>query len=323
MTAAETVVEPPVAPVATKRVARLPGLLRHLLALARPGHVVKNLLAVPLALVDTPVWTASALWRCVWAVAAFTLASSVIYVVNDIADRHRDRAHPEKRRRPVAAGHVPVPVAWGYAVVLGTLLVAVTVAGPAMPWWPLVAYLALSTAYSRWLKHLPLLDVCVVSAGFVLRVMQGYTATGAVPSSLLLTAVFSGCLVLILGKRRYELAALGTPHRPALHGYNLLLADHLLGLTTSLAGITFLLYLHLDAPIDAYPPVALAIVVPLGLLAAFRYLQAVLVLRTGGDPIRILLRDRTIVGCAVAVGLILAVAQITARYPHLLTWTDS
>ncbi|MFY1593182.1 UbiA prenyltransferase family protein [Micromonospora sp. WMMD737] len=321
MTAVESVVEP-VAPVATGPVARVPTLLRHLVVLARPGHAVKNLLAVPLALTDTPVWTATALWRCVWAVAAFTLASSVIYVVNDIADHRLDRAHPAKRRRPIAAGHVPVPVAGAYAVVLAVLLATLTVNGPAMTWWPLVAYLALSTAYSRWLKHVPLLDVCVVSAGFVLRVMQGYAATGATASSLLLTAVFSGCLVLVLGKRRHELAALGTPHRPALVGYNLLLADHLLGLTTSLAGTTFLLYLHVDAPIDAYPPVALAVVVPLGLLAAFRYLQAVLVLRTGGDPIRMLLGDRMIVGCAVLAGTTLALAQITARYPHLLTWTD-
>ncbi len=321
MTAAETVVEP-VSPVAPKRVARLPLLPRHLLVLARPGHVVKNLFAVPLALVDTPVWTAAALWRCAWAVAAFTLASSVIYVVNDIADRHLDRAHPQKQHRPIAAGHIPVPVAWAYAGLLAALLVALTVNAPPMTWWPLVAYLFLSTAYSRWLKHLPLLDVCVVSTGFVLRVMQGYAATETAPASLLLTAVFSGCLVLILGKRRHELAALGTPHRPALHGYNLLLADHLLGLTTTLAGTTFLLYLHIDAPIDAYPPIVLVLVVPLGLLAAFRYLQAVLVLRTGGDPIRILLRDRTIVGCAVLVGLVLAAAQINARYPHLLTWTE-
>ncbi|MEV2238332.1 UbiA prenyltransferase family protein [Micromonospora sp. NPDC049891] len=322
MTSVETVVEP-VAPVVTRRTTRLPAPLRHLVALARPGHAVKNLLAVPLALADTPVWTAATLWRCLWAVTAFTLASSVIYVVNDIADRHRDRDHPAKRTRPIAAGHVPVPVAWAYAGVLGAALAVVTASGPAMSWWPLLTYLALSIAYSRWLKHVPLLDVCVVSAGFVLRVLQGYAATGAEVSSLLLTAVFSGCLVLILGKRRHELAALGTPHRPALDGYNLLLADHLLGLTASLAGTTFLLYLHIDAPVDAYPPVALAIVVPLGLLAAFRYLQAVLVLRGGGDPIRILLRDRTIVVCAALAGATLALAQIIARYPNLLTWTDS
>ncbi|MGC5050965.1 UbiA prenyltransferase family protein [Micromonospora sp. DT48] len=322
MTSVETAVEPP-APVVTRRSTRLPTPLRPLVALARPGHAVKNLLAVPLALADTPVWTGATLWRCLWAVIAFTLASSVIYVVNDIADRDRDREHPGKRNRPIAAGRVSVAVAWVYAGVLGVALVAVIVAGPAVNWWPLLTYLVLTTAYSRWLKHVPLLDVCVVSAGFVLRVLQGYAATGAEVSSLLLTAVFSGCLVLILGKRRHELAALGTPHRPALDGYNLLLTDHLLGLTASLAGTTFLLYLHIDAPVDAYPPLALAIVVPLGLLAAFRYLQAVLVLRGGGDPIRILLRDRTIVVCAALAGVTLALAQIIARYPNLLTWTDS
>ena len=321
VTALESTVDRPVPAVDTA--VRAPALARHLVALTRPGHAVKNLLAVPLALTDTPVWSTAALLRCAWAVAAFTLASSLIYVVNDIADRRLDRAHPVKQHRPIAAGHVSVPIAWIFATVLAWGLVAMVLAGPGMPWWPLAVYLVLSAAYSRWLKHVPLLDVCVVASGFVLRVLQGYAATGAKPSGLLLTAVFSGCLVLILGKRRHELAAAGAPHRPALAGYNLLLVDHLLGLNASLAGSTFLLYLHTDAPIDAYPPAALAVTVPLGLLAAFRYLQSVLVLRTGGDPIRTLLKDRMIVTCAVLIGTTLAVAQVAARYPSLTTWMES
>ncbi|MFY1671238.1 UbiA prenyltransferase family protein [Plantactinospora sp. WMMB334] len=326
MTAVETAVEtalpaaaPPAAP-APAGALRPAVLARALVVLTRPGHAVKNLLAVPLALIDTPVWTGSALLRTGWAVLVFTVAASTIYVVNDIVDRRLDRTHPVKRHRPVAAGTVPVPLAWLLAVGLAGLLLGLVLAGPAVPWWPLVGYLGLSIAYSRWLKHLPMLDICVVAAGFVLRVLQGYAATGAAPSGLLLTAVFGGCLVLILGKRRHELAVAGAAHRPALAGYNVRLTDHLLGLNAALTCTTFLLYLNTDAPLGSWRPVTLAVVVPLGLLAAFRYLQAVLVRQSGGDPIRALLHDRMIVASAVLIGTTLTLAELGARYPALLSW---
>uniref|UniRef100_UPI00366D3E0D UbiA prenyltransferase family protein n=1 Tax=Plantactinospora solaniradicis TaxID=1723736 RepID=UPI00366D3E0D len=311
-------------------VRRLRDLARYLLALvgdlivlARPGHAVKNLLAVPLALVDAPHWTGATLLRTGWAVLAFSVAASLIYVVNDIADRRLDRTHPVKRHRPIAAGRITVPVAGLFAAGLAGLLATVVTTGPDLPWWPLLGYLGLSVAYSRWWKHLPLLDICVVAAGFVLRVLQGYAASGAAPSGLLLTAVFGGCLVLILGKRRHELTVAGVAHRPALAGYNLLLADHLLGLNAALTSTTFLLYLNTDAPLGAWRPVTLAVVVPLGLLAAFRYLQTVLVRQAGGDPIRALLRDRMIVASAVLIATTLTVAEIGARYPNLLNWMDT
>jgi decaprenyl-phosphate phosphoribosyltransferase len=167
-----------------------------------------------------------------------------------------------------------------------------------------------------------MLDICVIATGFVLRVLQGYAASGAPPSGLLLTAVFGGCLMLILGKRRHELSCAGAAHRPALAGYNNLLADHLLGLTAALTSTTFLLYLNTDAPLGDWRPVTLAVVVPLGLLAAFRYLQSVLVLQSGGDPVRALLRDRMIVASAVLIGTTLTVAGIGARYPNLLNWIN-
>lgn len=297
-------------------------LTRDLIVLARPGHAVKNLLAVPLALVDVPQWTGATLLRTGWAVLAFSVAASMIYVVNDIVDRRLDRTHPVKRHRPIAAGRITVPVAGLFAAGLAGLLATMVIAGPDLPWWPLLGYLALSVAYSRWWKHLPLLDICVVAAGFVLRVLQGYAASGAAPSGLLLTAVFGGCLVLILGKRRHELTVAGVAHRPALAGYNLLLTDHLLGLNAALTSTTFLLYLNTDAPLGGWRAFTLAVVVPLGLLAAFRYLQTVLVREAGGDPIRALLRDRMIVASAVLIGTTLTVAEIGARYPNLLNWMD-
>jgi decaprenyl-phosphate phosphoribosyltransferase len=292
----------------------------QLVLLVRPGQWSKNLLAVPLALVDDPTWTLGAVARVGWAILAFTLASSCVYIGNDIADRHLDRQHPVKCRRPIASGRVPVRVAWLVAAVVAGLLATVVAVGPRMPWWPLAAYLVVNVAYSARLKHLPLIDICVVAAGFVLRVMQGYAATGGPMSDPLLTAVFTGCLVLILGKRRHELDVTGAAHRPALAGYNTALADHLLGLNVALTAGAFLLYLAGAAPLGPLRQAVLLVSVPLALLASFRYLQSVLVLRAGGDPLRAVLHDRLIVTNAALIGLALAVALVTAHYPQLTTW---
>ncbi|BCJ50808.1 hypothetical protein Asp14428_22830 [Actinoplanes sp. NBRC 14428] len=203
------------------------------------------------------------------AVLAFILASAVVYVANDIADRGRDRAHPTKRDRPIAAGRVSPWAAGALAVSLAAVLAAVV--GPAMTeWWPLLAYLVVNAAYSFVLKHVPLVDLFVVALGFVLRLAQGYEAVGSPSSGWLTLCVLAVCLLLILGKRRHELRAGGVAHRPALAGYNESLLDHLLVLTAALALITYQLYVYTFSA-------AALFTVPFALFALFRYLQVVLV----------------------------------------------
>jgi decaprenyl-phosphate phosphoribosyltransferase len=284
-----------------------------LVTLARPQQWSKNLLAVPAALLDAPAWTAATVGRVGWAVLLFTVASSLVYVVNDVADRRSDGGHPAKRSRPVASGRITPAVAWSFAALLAVLLTLGVATGPALAWWPLAGYLVLNLAYSRWLKHVPLVDICVVAAGFVLRVLLGYAATGGPVSAWLLTTVFATCLVLILGKRRQELAVEGATHRPALQGYNLRLADQLLTVNATVAIVGFLLYLHSDAPVGVHRNALLLAAVPLTMFGISRYLQAVLVRRGGGDPLRTLLRDRLIVAAAVALAVVVAAALFAAQ----------
>ncbi|HCT76848.1 MAG TPA: hypothetical protein DGT23_09720 [Micromonosporaceae bacterium] len=151
-------------------------------------------------------------------VAAFIVASSMVYVVNDIADRKRDRLHPDKRHRPIASGEVSVAAATALAAALAVPLVALIGVLTLQDAWPVLLYLALNAAYSWKLKHFPLLDVFTVATGFVLRLVGGYEATGDPIAEWLLFCVLALCLVLILGKRRHELAAGGAGHRPALSG---------------------------------------------------------------------------------------------------------
>lgn len=283
-----------------------------LIRLARPAQWSKNILVIPLALASAPEWTAGAVLRTAWAVVVFCLASSLVYVVNDISDHALDRDHPVKRLRPIAQGRVSLPAARVFAAGIAAVLCVAVAAGPALPWWPLYAYVALNFAYSRWLKHVPLLDVCVVAAGFGLRVTQGHGATGGAVSGWLLVAVLTACLVVLVGKRRHELATAGVAHRPALRGYNVAFADQLLAVNAILAVLTFLLYLRFDAPVGGYQNSLSAVAAPLVLFGVFRYLQSVLVARRGGDPVRTLLRDRLIVADAVLLTIAVVVALVAA-----------
>lgn len=292
-------------------------LPRDLVALIRPGQWAKNLLVVPLALIGAPTLGPGLLARVGWAVLLFTLASSLVYVWNDVYDRHRDRVHPTKRHRPIASGRVSVPVACAYGTGIAALLVAAVLLGPAIAWWPLGVYLVLNVAYSRGLKHLPLLDVLVVAAGFVLRVVQGYVAIGTAISSWLLVSVFALCLLFILGKRRHEVSVAGNAHRPSLRGYSIQYLDHLIVLCAALTVTAFLCYLQ-DAIAAPYTDLALVGSVPFALFAVARYLQVLVVDGSGGEPTRVLLRDRAMLVNSLLWGILLGTMLLVTQRPSLL-----
>lgn len=305
-------VDPPAAPQ-TRAWAGL-GLARDLIGLVRPHQWAKNLLVVPLALLDPAALRPGPLYGVAWALLGFVLASALVYVINDIADRHRDRAHPTKRLRPIAAGRVPVPLAWAHAALLAGALITVALTGAAVPWWPLGAYLVLNIAYSRGLKHVPLVDVFIVAVGFVLRVVQGYLAAGVKVPAWLLIAVFAACLLMILGKRRHEVSAAGTAHRPALRGYSAQYLEYLIVLCAVLAISAFLMYLNTAVP-PPYTAAALLGSVPFALFALARYLQVVVVGGSGGEPVRVLLRDRAMVVNATLWAVLLGTLLFAAQFP--------
>ncbi|MCI4066780.1 UbiA prenyltransferase family protein [Micromonospora sp. R77] len=279
--------------------ARRARLVVDLVRLLRPTHWIKSLLVVPLPLLDPLSWHPAGLARLGWSVVAFVLAASAVYVGNDVADRHRDGHHPVKRHRPVASGRVPVPLAYACCLVLLLLLGLLLAAGLVGPTWPVLAYLALNVWYSRGLKHVPLVEAGVVATGFVLRAVQGHLAVGADVSAWLLITVFAGCLVLIVGKRRQELLDGGVAHRPALRGWSVELAGHLLQLTGVLAVTAGLVWVRTEAPFDPYGEAAMLLSTPFVLYLMSRYLQLALVRRAAGDPVRLLLRDRAVVVAAV------------------------
>jgi 4-hydroxybenzoate polyprenyltransferase len=292
---------------------RWPSPITELVALSRPAHALKNLLLVPVALLDVPRWTVAGLGSLAWPVLAFSLAGAAVYVGNDIADRDRDRHHPVKRDRPIAAGRISVRAGVLYCATLLALLAALVTVAPGGPYWPVLAYLAVNVAYSRGLKHVPLLDIGAVALGFVLRATQGYVTLGAPVSAWLLVAVFSVCLLLLIGKRRHELITAGPAHRPALGGYSVELTDQLLPLCGVLSVVSGLTYLATDSPLGDHRQLAVLLSAPIALFVLFRYLQVLVVHREGGDPVRMLLRDKAMAVAGVlwlgALAVLLAVVH--------------
>lgn len=268
---------------------------RALLALIRPHQWSKNLLAVPLALIAEPMLPAAGYLALAWITCLFTMASAAVYVLNDYTDRHRDRAHAVKRHRPIASGEVSPMGAIALVVVLACGLLALTAVGPWRSAWPVYVYLVLNVAYSHGLKNVPLVDVLVVSSGFVLRVVAGFVVLSLPVSGWLALIVLAGSLLISLGKRRHEMSQLGDgTHRPALGAYSVHLLDNLLLLNSGLLLVATMI-LFQDELAPQYGPAAMLVSAPFAVLLVFRYLQVVLVLDGGAEPARLLLRDRPIV----------------------------
>ncbi|MET9684224.1 decaprenyl-phosphate phosphoribosyltransferase [Streptomyces coeruleorubidus] len=299
---------------------KAPGLrAKDLVRLVRPRQWPKNLVAVPLSLAGGAYWNWHTLSRMAWAVALFTLAASIVYVINDVADRERDRLHPVKRARPVASGRVSVPVAVALAVLLTTALSALTVLGPWRLAWPVAGYLVLNLLYSHLLKHIALVDVFVVAAGFALRVILGSLAGGIPLSVWLVLAVYAASVMISLGKRRQELG-LGPAadrHRPTLEGYSRPFVDQMVMVTAVVAVLAYSGFLRSDAA-QPFGQVALLLTMPFVLYGLFRYLQILITEGGGGDPTETLLRDRKVVTSALLCIGCLAFTSVLAGHPGLV-----
>lgn len=235
--------------------------------------------------------------------AGFCLASSGVYVLNDVMDREADRAHPEKRHRPVAKGDVGVrgALAW-VAVLLVAGLAGAFVASPAAAGF-VAAYIVLNMAYSAGLKHIAILDVFLIAGGFMLRIAAGTLGVGIEPSRWLLGCGLMLTLFLGFAKRRAELASLEAPpeseatagavvaQRRSLQDYSPALLDPLIWISAAGAAIGYALY-TLDAQtLATHGNAKLIWTLPFVLYGLFRYLFTVHARGAGADPARDLLRD--------------------------------
>ncbi len=237
--------------------------------------------------------------------AVFCLLSSSVYIFNDIQDVEADRRHPTKRNRPIASGKLPVRVAVYEALVL--LAICLPIAYLLSPVFLVICliYFFMNLAYSRWLKHVPLLDVLIIAAGFVLRVGAGVSIIQVVrfsPWMYVVTTLLS--LFLGFGKRRAELAMLednANSHRKVLEGYTIPFLDQIITVVSGTTIIAYSLYTF-NAP-NVPEDHSMMLTIPFVIYGIFRYLYLIQVKHEGGAPDELLLTDRPLLASVLLCGL--------------------
>lgn len=277
-----------------------------LLTSLRPEQWTKNLIVFAALIFGHRLFDPAAVGRSLAAFLIFCGLSGVVYLINDVSDREADRRHPLKAQRPIAAGVVPPRLALAWAAVLGAI---------ALAWaaWldvrlGLVAgvYVGLFAAYSRWLKHIVIVDVLAISVGFALRAAAGGVAIAVPVSDWLLVCTMLLALFLGLSKRRHELTLLAdqaTGHRRILEEYNPYLLDQMIGVVTASTLVAYIIYCTSPDTIERFGTHLLVLTTPFPIYGIFRYLYLVHQRRGGGNPSEMLLADRPLLGCVALWGL--------------------
>jgi 4-hydroxybenzoate polyprenyltransferase len=271
------------------------GSLSVMIRLARPHQWVKNTLVGAALVFSQRLFEPREVILTAVAFVAFCALSSATYVLNDIVDREADRLNPEKCDRPLAHGDLTVAQATKMALVLGLTAVILSLAlgkgfaGIAM------LYVVLQVAYSLWAKHHVVIDVIAVSIGFVLRAFAGGFAIHVAVSPWLAFITFVLALLLVLARRRHELIALGdvaTAHRDALSQYSVRLVDQMISIVAGATLVSYMIYTA-SAEVEAKLGTPyLYLTVPFVAFGILRYLYLIDERNEGGDPARLLLRDR-------------------------------
>jgi 4-hydroxybenzoate polyprenyltransferase len=302
----------------TIQTARIPSI-RTIIKESRPRQMIKNgLVLVPLFF-TVNIWYSSddisgmsaIIGRAVAALAIFVLLSSAVYFINDSVDAEKDRAHPKKRLRPIAAGKISIPWAIGISLVMitGAVTAASFISIPMVI--TAVAYLAINVVYSWWLKNIVLLDVMTVASGFVLRAVagsiaidhaiinpvSGQTELDLTISPWLYVVTALGALFIALVKRRNELQTAGDnsgAQRSILSEYTLPLLDSLINVVATATLISYTLYTFSTGVTEANVPSdqSMMLTIPFVAYGVLRYLYLLHVRGVGESPEEILIRDK-------------------------------
>lgn len=262
------------------------------LLLLRPRQWVKNAFVfAPLFFTPTAM-SVAAVQAVAYVFLAFCCVSSGVYCLNDVRDREADKAHPSKRMRPVASGRVSPAsaVVLGIVLIVGGFVVMAVLAPAAL--LPLSFYVAVNVAYTLFLKNISIVDVLVISLGFVLRVYAGAEAIGVVPTPWIQICAGLLALFIALAKRRDDVVlAIGTQHRGSLSGYTRLFLDVCIAVTLAALLVSYMIFTLMDDAMERLGSEQLFVTVPFVVAGIFRYLQITLVFERSGSPTELVFKD--------------------------------
>jgi 4-hydroxybenzoate polyprenyltransferase len=297
--------------------------IRAVVQSMRPRQWTKNLALFVGLVFAQQLFSLTSFERACVAFVIFCLASSSIYVFNDLLDLERDRRHPIKSRRPLASG--ALPISWAIVtigfLILGcagftfflfsipiqqTDIFALLGGSNVLFALTVVAYLLLMILYSVRLKHIVLLDVFIIAGGFILRILAGAVVIPVMISPWLYLVTILLSLFLALSKRRHELVLLqgeASNHRQILRDYSLPLLDQLITIVNAATIMAYSLYTF-QGPTGNH---RLMITIPLVLYGLFRYLYLMYMRMEGGSPEEVLLRDRHMLGTVVLCTMVIII----------------
>lgn len=267
--------------------------MKDYLRLMRVHHYIKNLLVFAVLVCSGQLFDPGKLTAGAAAFAVFCMVSSAVYIINDICDREKDRKHPTKCNRPIAAGRVSVRE----AAILGGVLLGVAgvfsaIAFRLVPTLLLALYVVLNLAYSFGLKNIPILDISILVSGFLIRILFGSFVTGISISNWLYLTVIAFSFYLALGKRRNELRRIsdgGT--RSVLKAYPESFLDKSMVMCLTLTNVFYALWSMDEQTKALYSNDYLVFTVPIVLLITMKYSMSVEG-DSDGDPVEVLLHDK-------------------------------
>lgn len=271
-------------------------MFRGLLRSMRPRQWTKNVFILAAIVFDRQLTNVDAILTTLAGIFIFSFLSSSIYLINDIADIDADRNHPTKRFRPIASGKLSIKTATFVAIFF--IIVSVIPAYLISTSFALICiiYLVLNLLYSKWLKHIPIIDVMVLASGYVLRVAAGVSLIDVErfsPWLYVVTTLFA--LYVGLGKRRAELTLPkndNQAHRKVLDGYTLPFLDQMITIVSGTTIVAYSLYTF-SAP-NLPENHTMMLTIPFVLYGIFRYLYLVQVKEQGGAPEELILSDRSL-----------------------------
>lgn len=265
-------------------------------ALMRPHQWVKNaFVAAPLFFTPSAVSVNTAL-TVLLGLLCFCAFSSAVYILNDFLDREADRLHPDKCRRPLAAGTISVPAA--LALMTGLIVGGFALAVSLSPRFAAIAavYLIVNALYSLKLKDVSIIDVMLIALGFVLRVYAGSELIMVLPSVWIIVCTGLLALFLALAKRRDDLVKrLDSDHRTALKGYTKPFIDTAINAVLGGLLVSYLIYTTDPAVMDRLGTKQLYLTAPFVIAGILRYLQITLVEERSGSPTKLALTDRFLI----------------------------
>lgn len=268
--------------------------VRNSLILMRPMHWSKSIIAVPIG----PAFlfshgTVIDILFLIGTISLFCIASGAVYIINDLCDIEKDRVHPTKSHRPLASGAIRARAAYALLTVLSAIMVLLIFTLPPIIAVIIAIYLFLNLIYSFGLKHVPIVEILIVSTGFAFRTASGYLAFGFLPDPWVLSAVFSGNILLTVGKRREEMQVVSRSgeHRPVLTHYTSALLDSYIQIAT-VATLTCVLMVLSSIVDTADSWILFVISLPFVIYLFLRYLLVAFAEVGTGNPTRLLLSDK-------------------------------